>query len=329
MKSSLFNFNFLYCINHDEKRNPLTLQSLIIHPEAKNECLEGFLNCSKCGIKYPIISGVAIIVKDLLKYAAQRPTLFGKWYSECESQAMKDFLKDLSMNMGNKDVTIEDRYESYGRYFHTYKWLHNESFESDKFLHLLRWKIKPSDIYKKLTTGINFNPEGIALDLGCALGLSTFELSKKFSFVFGVDTSFSFIMEAKRKSLESKITNTEFFVADILNLPFNNQKFDLVFGLNILEFLPIEELLPQIHALLKPNCMFVTTTPYDYNREIVFNPDLNDQVLRLKLEKMGFEVTIKTKKESYIPWILKINERTYLFYFLDLIEAYKVSKHKH
>lgn len=329
MKSSLFNFNFLFCINHDEKRTPLVLQSLVTHSEVKNECLEGFLTCPKCSMKYPIISGIAIIVKDLLKYSAERPSLFGKWYSECQSQKMKDFLKDLSMNMNKNTVAIDDRYESYGRYFQTYKWLHNENFESDKFLHLLRWKIKPSDIYRKLTTGINFNPEGVALDLGCALGLSTFELSKKFSFTFGVDTSFSFILEAKRKSLEAGITNTEFFVADILNLPFNSLKFDLVFGLNILEFLPIEQLLPSVHALLKPNCLFVTTTPYDYNREIVFNPDLDDQVLRLRLEKMGFEISIKTKKESYIPWILKINERTYLFYFLDLIEAYKVSKHKH
>jgi SAM-dependent methyltransferase/uncharacterized protein YbaR (Trm112 family) len=319
----------LYCINHDEKRTPLVLESLITDPEAKNECREGFLTCPKCSKKYPIISGIAIIIRDMLKYVAQRPTIFGKWYAECESQAMKDFLKDLSMNMSKSFEAIDDRYESYGRYFQTYKWLHNENFESDKFLHLLRWKIKPSDIYRKLTSGINFNPEGIALDLGCALGLSTYELSKKFSFAIGVDASFSFILEAKRRSLESGITNTEFFVADILNLPFNTQKFDLVFGLNILEFLPLEELLSAVHALLKPNCLFVTTSPYDYNREIVYNPELNDQVLRLTLEKMGFEVTIKTKKESYIPWILKINERTYLFYFLDLVEASKVSKHKH
>lgn len=328
MKSSLFNFNFLYCINHDEKRTPLILQPLVINPDINGEILEGFLYCPKCEIRYPIISGIAIIVKDLTNYASARPDIFGKWYTECHSQEMKEFLKVMSTKIKTPSV-IDDRYESYGRYFQTYKWLHNENFESDKFLHLLRWKIKPSDIYRKLTTGINFNPEGIALDLGCALGLSTYELSKKFSFAFGVDASYSFILEAKRKSLEAGVTNTEFFVADILDLPFNSQRFDLVFGLNILEFMPLEELIPAVHNLLKPNCLFVTTTPYDYNREIVHNPNLNDQVLRSKLEKMGFEITIKTKKESYIPWILKINERTYLFYFLDLIEAHKVSKHKH
>jgi hypothetical protein len=51
--------------------------------------------------------------------------------------------------------------------------------------------------------------------------------------------------------------------------------------------------------------------------------------LRSTLEKKGFEVTLRTKKEAFIPWILKVNERTYLFYFLDLIEARKISKHKY
>lgn len=328
MKSSLFNFKLLYCINHVDRNCPLDLEILIHDPDNKNECLEGFLICPDCKSIFPIISGIAVIVKDIIEYASKRLVTFGKWYSNCESEKMKSYLKDISTRLV-KNSLEENRYEDDGRYFQTYKWLHNENFESDKFLHLLRWKIKPSDVYRKLTSGINFEPEGIALDLGCALGLSTMELSKKFSFVFGIDHSFSFMLEAKKKSIEAGTTNIEFFVSDILELPFKNQKFDLIFGLNIIEFVPLEKLLPLVHNLLKPHSMFVTTTPYDYNREIVYNPNLNDQALRIALEKNGFEITIKTKKESFIPWILKINERTYLFYFLDLIESRKVSKHKH
>ena len=129
---------------------------------------------------------------------------------------MKSYLKDLSTRLVRNSV-IENRYEDDGRYFQTYKWLHNDNFESDKFLHLLRWKIKPSDVYRKLTSGIKFEPEGIALDLGCALGLSTLELANKFSFVFGIDSSFSFMVEAKKKSSDAGYTNIEFFVCDILD----------------------------------------------------------------------------------------------------------------
>lgn len=328
MKSSLFNFKLLYCINHDDRNYPLDLEVLIHDSDNNNECIEGFLICPDCKSTFPIISGIAVIVKDIIQYASQRLVTFGKWYTNCKSEKMKIYLKDISTKLV-KNSLDENRYEDDGRYFQTYKWLHNENFESDKFLHLLRWKIKPSDVYRKLTSGIKFEPEGLALDLGCALGLSTMELSSKFSFVFGIDHSFSFMVEAKKKSSEAGITNIEFFVSDILDLPFKNQKFDLIFGLNIIEFVALEKLLPLVHNLLKPHSLFVSTTPYDYNREIVYNPNLNDHTLRTAIEKNGFEITIKTKKESFIPWILKINERTYLFYFLDLIESRKVSKHKH
>lgn len=328
MKSSLFNFKLLYCINHRDRNFPLDLEVLLSQQDNKNECIEGFLTCPDCKFTFPIISGIAVIVRDIIQYASQRLGTFEKWYSTCKTEKMKNYLKDLSTKLMRNSAT-ENRYEDDGRYFQTYKWLHNENFESDKFLHLLRWKIKPSDVYRKLTSGIKFEPEGIALDLGCALGLSTLELSSKFSFVFGIDSSFSFIAEAKKKSNEAGSTNVEFFVCDILDLPFKSQRFDLIFGLNILEFVPLEKLLPLVHSLLKPHSLFVTTTPYDYNREIVYNPNLNDHTLRIAIENNGFEISIKTKKESFIPWILKINERTYLFYFLDLIESRKVSKHKH
>ena len=328
MKSSLFNFKLLYCINHRDRNFPLDLEVLVHQTDNKNECIEGFLICPDCKSTFPIISGIAVIVKDIIQYASQRSGTFGKWYSTCKSDKMKSYLKDLSTRLVRNSV-IENRYEDDGRYFQTYKWLHNDNFESDKFLHLLRWKIKPSDVYRKLTSGIKFEPEGIALDLGCALGLSTLELANKFSFVFGIDSSFSFMVEAKKKSSDAGYTNIEFFVCDILDLPFKSNKFDLIFGLNIVEFVPLEKLLPVVHSLLKPHALFVTTTPYDYNREVVYNPNLDDHTLRIAIENNGFEITIKTRKESFIPWILKINERTYLFYFLDLIEARKISKHKH
>jgi 2-polyprenyl-3-methyl-5-hydroxy-6-metoxy-1,4-benzoquinol methylase/uncharacterized protein YbaR (Trm112 family) len=328
LKTSLLNFKFFYCINHIEKKYPLYLESYIIDPLDQNECIEGFLKCPECKKKFPIIDGIVIVINDIAKYVSKRMSIFGKWFSDCRSEEMKTFLKNLSLDL-EKNHPKEDRYEDDGLYFQSYKWLHNENFESDKFLHLMRWKIKPSDVYRKVTSNIPFNPEGIALDLGCALGLSTVELAKKFSFVFGVDSSFSFIREAKKKIKELEVTNMEFIVSDILDLPFRSQTYDLIFGLNIVEFLPVDDLLSTIHNLLKPHSLFITTTPYDYNREIVYNRNMNDQILRSTMEKKGFEVTLRTKKEAFIPWILKVNERTYLFYFLDLIEAKKISKHKY
>ena len=58
---------------------------------------------------------------------------FGKWFSNAKSAEMKIFLKNLSLDI-DKNHQKEDRYEEDGLYFQSYKWLHNENFESDKFL---------------------------------------------------------------------------------------------------------------------------------------------------------------------------------------------------
>ncbi len=328
MKISLLNLDHLFCINHKDKKYSLTLESYTVDQYNSNECKEGLLICNDCKTEYPIIDGIPIIIKNFIDYCSKRTVTFGKWFLDAKSERLKEFLKSISQKLEKNSIS-EKRYESEGLYFQSYKWLHNENFESDKFLHLMRWKIKPSNIYKKLTSNIAFNPEGVGLDLGCSLGMSTFELAKKFSFVFGIDTSFSFIKEARKKLKVQEITNVEFIVSDILNLPFKNQKFDLIFGLNVLEFVPINDLLKEVHDLLKPHSIFIITSPYDYNREIVYNGKIDGQMIRTLIEKKGFEISQKTKKESYIPWILKISERTYLFYFLDLIEARKISKHKY
>ncbi len=328
MKINLSSYNHLTCINHKEKKNYLVLDAYVIDPINNNDCKEGMLTCNDCYQKYPIIDGIAIIINNFIEYCSERMITFGKWLLEIESDKLKDYLKDVAKNIEKKNI-IDNRYENDGLYYQSYNWLHNENFESDKFLHLLRWKIKPSDIYRKLASSVIYNPEGMGLDLGCALGLSTFEIAKKFAFVIGVDTSFSFIKEARKKSKEQGITNTEFIVADILDLPFKSQKFDLIFGLNIIEFVSVTKLLEEVHNLLKPHCTFLITSPYDYNRENTFEQKMDDIVIRKIIEKNGFEISHRTQKESFIPWMLKINERTYMFYFLDLVEAKKISKHKY
>jgi SAM-dependent methyltransferase/uncharacterized protein YbaR (Trm112 family) len=328
LKINLSSHNHLTCINHKEKKFYLSLENYNAEPLNNNECNEGMLICNDCFQKYPIIDGVAIIVQNFVSYCSERMMTFGKWLLEVKSDNLKDYLKEIAKEIEKKNIT-GNNYEVDGLYYQSYRWLHNENFESDKFLHLLRWKIKPSDIYRKLASNVIFNPEGIGLDLGCALGLSTFEIAKKFAFVIGVDNSFSFIREARKKSKDQRITNTEFIVADILNLPFKSQKFDLVFGLNIVEFVSLPRLLEEVHNLLKPHCVFIITSPYDYNRENVNEPKMDDILIRKTIEKNGFEISHRTQNESFIPWMLKINERTYLFYFLDLVEAKKISKHKY
>ena len=123
--------------------------------------------------------------------------------------------------------------------------------------------------------------------------------------------------------------NVEFCVADSLLTPFSSRKFDSVIVFNMINLIDASKLLDTIHSLLKPLGYIIIADPFDFNYELQPQIRFDSQSFRELLKNSRFEVDDKTEmKESYIPWILKVSERTYLFYFVDFIRARKISKHK-
>ena len=122
----------LICINHTYKTK-LSLQSFL---EVSGDCIEGILNCTRCGSKFPIIGGVAIIVESFSQYATERVETFGRWISDCKSPELRTFLKEEGMRIIGSRI-VKNRYEA-DDWFRPYLWTHYDYSLDDRFLSMLR-----------------------------------------------------------------------------------------------------------------------------------------------------------------------------------------------
>lgn len=132
-------------------------------------------------------------------------------------------------------------------------------------------------------------PMGQALDLGCAVGRSTFELASRFTSVVGIDLSTTFIATANRMKaegvipfrrkdegdrttlLEARAPSTidrervTFRRGDACALPADLGAFDAVLAANLLCRLPSPRAcLSRMEGLVKPGGLLVMVSPYSW-----------------------------------------------------------------
>ena len=287
-----FSLNFLRCVRCGSK-----LELDVFKKETEIE--EGILECKKCALYFPIIQKIPIIWDDFSKYISERMVLGGKLYNSVSHDKMKKFLKhSLSNSKRNTDdrTTLEERWSKI-----------YQNSQKSKFYSIIKNKLNALQKSK------------LVLEYGCSIGIMSSFLADSNQTVFGIDRSFSAISIAKKTQKD----NLDYFVADLMSDVFGKTKFDLILALNILELVEPKDLLQHISKqILKGD--FVISDPYDFDRgkNSVKKP-LDELALRTSLEELGFAITAKTKKPSYLTWNLKLNPRTTLNYKVDLIIAKK------
>jgi len=287
-----FSLDFLRCVRCGSK---LELEIF----KNGTEIEEGFLTCIKCRLCFPIIKKIPILWDDLSKYLSDRIALGGKLFHFASHEKMKKFLKHslLNSNRSTDDrTTLEERWSKI-----------YQNSQKSKFYSIIKNELSVLPASK------------LVLEYGCSIGTMSNFLANYSQNVFGIDRSFNAISIAKKIQKE----NLDYFVADLMSDVFGKTKFDLILALNVLELVEPQDLLEHISKQIQKG-IFVISDPYDFDRgKHSVKQSLNELTLRSSLEDLGFVISAKTKKSSYLTWNLKINLRSTLNYKVDFIIAKK------
>lgn len=112
--------------------------------------------------------------------------------------------------------------------------------------------------YRSISSLIN---NKVVLDAACGSGYGSFEISKFAKNVIGIDISNESIEYCKDKF---KSNNLSYEVASVTELPFENDKFDIVISFETIEHISEDQqylFLSQVKRVLKKDGCFVVSTP--------------------------------------------------------------------
>ncbi|MES9880735.1 MAG: methyltransferase domain-containing protein, partial [Sedimenticola sp.] len=243
---------------------------------------EGVLHCSNpnCQLEYPIIDGIPIIVPNVRAYLSDN--LYHLTARNDLSETVESILGDSS--------APDALYNRTRQYLSTYTWDNYADLAPDA---MPEGTIKPGAVKRCLDAGLALldeTPPGPVIDIGCAVGRSSFELAANGDqLVLGVDTNFSMLHLAQgvladnrvryprrrtgivydRQEFEVKFDHArqvDFWACDGLALPFADNSFGLAVGLHVLDSVSSpRELLESIGRVLQPGGSTIIATPYDWS----------------------------------------------------------------
>ncbi|MBM76196.1 MAG: hypothetical protein CMK59_12405 [Proteobacteria bacterium] len=343
------------CQSQYSQAHKLELQIRSMHPNMSDWVEEGQLFCRGCRSLYPILKGIPIIVPDPSNYL-KNSVLHALW-PEDESFFFQQWVGECS--------GPNSAFELSRNYLSTYGWSHYND-------------VNPSSTSADTSSGlceiakaINLKSSGLTLDLGCSVGRLSFEWAKNTSdltsshsepLCLGIDLNYSMVQFAQRILKTSTVQygeravgttyrwvdfkyefpNTEhldFWVADVLSLPFSSESIDQQSSLNLLDCVadPIRHLQELNRVQKRGHGKYTIVTPYDWSgqateyskwiggqaqmsafggssqRELSWlmsksspYPDLCDAQIVRTVEK--------------IPWRIRIHDRSTMHYQVHLVE---------
>lgn len=241
--------------------------------------VEGVLQCTHeaCLHEYPVLDGIPVILAGL------RPYLEANLSLVCGRRDLSDTLESL---LGDA-VGPASTYNSNRQHLSSYAWDHYGDLDPEEETH------EPGSVVRLLDRSlaeVGALPPGPVLDVGCAVGRSTFELAQRLRrVVVGVDLNFSMLRLATQVQRLGEVSyprrqvglvyhrrqfpvsferleDVDFWACDATALPFPRGSFALIAGLNVLDCVssPYDALTTLAGSLLPKGKVFLTT-PFDWS----------------------------------------------------------------
>ncbi len=123
---------------------------------------------------------------------------------------------------------------------------------------------KGEQTYKKIIqkTKMYIDAGDTVLDYGCGTGITNIGIAGSVKEIQAIDISSKMIDHAKRKTAKYKIENIYHLQTTIFDERFEKESFDVVTAFTVLHLLEdIPRDIKRIHELLKPEGLFISSTP--------------------------------------------------------------------
>ncbi|MFA5886655.1 MAG: class I SAM-dependent methyltransferase [Patescibacteria group bacterium] len=174
------------------------------------------------------------------------------------------------------------------------------------------------DIYYLIKT-----PHPIILDLGCGTGISTRQMAKKNSRIFGCD------IDEKMFANASKDKNITYIKGSAEKLPFPDKTFDLITMFAAFHWFSNKKAINEMRRVLKPKgAIYIVqqkhTSPFSHDHKEIISKVLG-ATIKTKYSKRKFEdVLAQNNFEIIENKIYKTINKYTLGQFLKLLQSYSI-----
>lgn len=266
------------CLTDSPKLHPFEISS-------DERCRSGVLVCGHCGAWYPVSGHVA----DLLPAAHAEAESRREFYQEHRVRLEELGLKRPMAAAPDPEFAAQEHQREHfddlarrGDRF-SYGALGRQPFQrAIRSLHFEEWAPL-------------IRPGSLVLDIGCADGLSSFDIARFDVEVIGIDISGEAIRLASERAEHENYGNVTFMVADADSLPIADRAMDCVLCYGSLHHVPApEQTLREAARVLKPGGSYLGVE----NNTTPLRP-IFDALMRLRpiwLEEAGAEAQIGSKE---------------------------------